>query len=272
LEDVKGFYRDILTDKATETPIGNLTLQGGQKLNWYKLAKAHFPNGNGLWRKDAPGSKNVYSNAAVGYVAALVELKTNQTFSEYCRRHLFQPLNMTRTAWFARDLPPSTRLAIPVEYRGGGNRWHDIGDYCYIDYASGQLRTTARDLAMWGNAMLLQPRATPILWSSKVGKLVGTCQERNANGKVVQDCEVGLGWFLLDNSYKGDEAWMAPFEKYDWTGGIWHDGAEAGVQTQGLVLPASGVFVFVLTNTDLNSDLAAQRLASAVQRAAALHL
>ena len=61
------------------------------------------------------------------------------------------------------------------------------------------------------------------------------------------------------------EKWLKQgFAKYDWTDGIWHDGAEAGSQTNIIILPKAGIYVAVLTNTDLNSETAAQQLTQAV--------
>lgn len=57
------------------------------------------------------------------------------------------------------------------------------------------------------------------------------------------------------------------FSNYDWTNGIWHDGAEAGTQTNLLILPEAGVFVAVLTNTDGNSEYAAQTLTKTIVEA-----
>ena len=58
--------------------------------------------------------------------------------------------------------------------------------------------------------------------------------------------------------------WLAEaFRDYDWTDGIWHDGSESGSQTNVVILPRAGVFVAVLTNTDGNSDDAAQELTAA---------
>jgi len=158
-------------------------------------------------------------------------------------------------------------VAVPVEAAGKG-RWRNIGHYCFIDYASGELRTTARDLAKWGDAMLNYD--APMLWELSVGKQVFGCQERNSNGEEVQNCEFGLGWARLSNSMKGKqglEGWLNDFSKYDWTDGVWHDGSEAGSQTNIIVLPRAKVYVMILTNTDLNSDWAAQRMTSAAIRA-----
>lgn len=70
----------------------------------------------------------------------------------------------------------------------------------------------------------------------------------------MQDCTTGMGWILIDNSYKqslpSDFQWLSNFKNYDWSGGAAHDGGEDGIASQILVLPASSIYVAVMTNTD----------------------
>lgn len=251
MDDVVGFYRDFMIDKETETSVG-----ADLNVNWYQLGQQ---NGGGAWKNFEPGSRTLYSNFAVGYIAALVELLSGQSFPDFCREKLFEPLDMDHTAWFRRDLPESTLEAIPTEWIRR-KKYEDVGHYCFIDYASGSLRTTANDMAKFLHAML--DFGSPILWSNETGRQAVTCQERDADGEAVKNCEFGVNWILLDNSQKGSaEFWLEPFQGLDWSDGAHHDGAEAGSQTQIVVLPKAGVYVVVFTNTDLNDDWAAQELA-----------
>lgn len=268
LEGVADFYRALLTDDPdVQTDVGaGVQLQGGKELNWYDLAQST----GGMWHSYKPGTRRTYSNAAYGFLPALIEfaMEGTQTFPEFCHENLFGPLGMDRTAWFRKDLPANTREALPVEKRGRGFR--DIGHYCFIDYASGQLRTSAKDLQAWSTALL--DYGAPALWSNAMGKEIVHCQERNSNNQPVpsKSCEFGYGWIVLDNSQKKttSEQWLKQgFQNYDWTDGIWHDGAEAGSQTNLLILPKAGLFVSVLTNTDLNSETAAQQLTQAIVEA-----
>jgi len=269
LDEVVDFYRALLTDDAPTTTVGEGVVVGGKPLNWYQLAQTK----GGMWGNDRPGSKNRYSNAAYGYLAGLVELATGQAFSDFCRDNLFGPLGMDRTTWFREDLRPGgmedSNVAIPVEKKRRGG-FVDIGHYCFIDYASGQLYTSANDLAKWGHAMLHY--GAPTLWSEGVGRNVVSCQEQDTSQKPIGNgCEYGYGWTLLDNSMKkqsSTESWLKEgFQKYDWTDGVWHDGAEAGSQTNIIILPKAGLYVAVLTNTDLNSETAAQQLTRAIVEA-----
>lgn len=296
LDDIINFYHVLLTgDPGVETTVGaGVVLQGGEDLNWYDLARSE----GGMWADYRPGSLGEYSNVAYGYIPALVEFATGQSFPDFCNENLFDPLGMDKTAWFREDLPADTLEAIPVKKLKNGD-FEDIGHYCFIDYASGSLRSSANDLARWGDAMLEYGTA---LWSKNIGREVVNCQERDVNNEPIEqiDCEFGYGWILLSNLMKsraletsapsGDEStvastdststnstnppsngetteyswWLEAFTNYDWTDGIWHDGSESGCQTNILILPKAGLYVAVITNTDGNSDTAAQELTEAV--------
>eukprot|EP00563_Minutocellus_polymorphus_P001069 CAMPEP_0181040034 /NCGR_PEP_ID=MMETSP1070-20121207/10822_1 /TAXON_ID=265543 /ORGANISM="Minutocellus polymorphus, Strain NH13" /LENGTH=572 /DNA_ID=CAMNT_0023117995 /DNA_START=76 /DNA_END=1791 /DNA_ORIENTATION=+ len=265
LDEVIDFYRALLTnDPAASTDVGRgVRLRGGEDLDWYELAQSN----GGMWKNYRPGSRKEYSNLAFGYLAGLVELASGQSFATFCRDNLFHPLGMYQTAWFRNHLPDGIREAVPVEWYN--NRFEDVGHYCFIDYASGELRTSASDLARWSESMLNY--GAPTLWSKGTGVDIMTCRERTASGGQVNGCEFGYGWAILDNSMKGlssTEGWLkSGFSSLDWTDGFWHDGAEAGSQTNIVILPRTGVYVAVVTNTDMNSESAAQQLTRTVVEA-----
>eukprot|EP00531_Pseudo-nitzschia_arenysensis_P018003 CAMPEP_0116156520 /NCGR_PEP_ID=MMETSP0329-20121206/22875_1 /TAXON_ID=697910 /ORGANISM="Pseudo-nitzschia arenysensis, Strain B593" /LENGTH=581 /DNA_ID=CAMNT_0003653607 /DNA_START=60 /DNA_END=1805 /DNA_ORIENTATION=- len=354
LDGVVDFYRALLTDDPdAETTVGaGVKLENGEDLNWYEVGMSE----DGIWDDYAPGEEYQYSNAAYGYLTALIELATDQPFPDFCRENLFGPLGMDTTAWFLEDLPAGTISAVPVEITDNDS-FEDIGQYCYIDYGSGSLRTTANDLAKWGDAML--EYGAPTLWSNDTGKQVVDCQD--------PDCEFGHGWILLSNDYKrkrrrnleskqrrnrkleskkrqrrkldefdddddfdddfdDDLATLMPSSqisfsdsmegsmeesidededdeydeenededdddddeyddddhedddeddhkweeegiyRYDWTDGIMHDGSDAGVQTNMVILPKAGVYVAVLLNTN-DDGYAAEELTEAIMEA-----
>jgi CubicO group peptidase (beta-lactamase class C family) len=124
LDDVTGFYIDFLVDKNTETTVGSGLTIDGKPLNWYEVGM----NDGGAYLEGRPGSKLEYSNFGVGYIAALVEFATNQTFQEFCRDAIFDPLGMSHTSWFREDLPDNTPVAVPVEFIGKG-KYQDCGHY-----------------------------------------------------------------------------------------------------------------------------------------------
>ncbi len=243
LTDVVGFYTDFMTDKETETSVGS-----GLNVDWFQVAT----NNGGAWRNFQPGSRTLYSNFAVGYVAALIEFATGKSFPDYFQENILNPLGMETTAWFRRDLPQNALETLPVEYLGG-NSFDHIDHYCFIDYASGSLRTTAKDMAKFLDSMLNY--GAPKLWSTDTGKKALSCAEvGNPNG-----CEFGVNWILLEKGFAGDWG-LEPVQNLNWSYAAGHDGAEYGSQTQVVVFPESGVYAVVFTNTDGNSDLAASKL------------
>lgn len=235
LRDVKSFYRDILTGTTT-TSVG-----AGEGINWYEEAQEAEGDG-GMWdRNSPPGSVWEYSNFSLAYITALVEFVTGQSFEQFCQDRIFKKLGMSRTSWHREYLPRGTRTAVPVEY-SRTNGFTDVGHYCYIHYGAGGIYTTANDLSKWAGAMINNAGAG-VLWSARTAENVFDCLEDN--------CQNGMGWFLLGNADKSnfDESWMRPFHKYDWTGGGYHDGVDDGVRTFLIVLPAAGVYASAITNT-----------------------
>ena len=281
LTDVQGFYRDFLLDKETETSVGTtpepIILEDGMPLNWYQVGKEY---GDGAWKNYEPGSKYNYSNFAIGYVAALIELALEkkgitQSFDQYCNEHIFEPLGMDNTRWFREDLPNIDNVAVPVEYDYW--RWDeyvDYGHYCYIDYASGQLYSSANDMSLFLNSMLKY--GSPTIFESTIGQSMFICQAQDETGNLlnVEECEHGIAWEILHNEGKvyideyPEYGWLDAYKDYDWTNGGMHNGLEAGVQTQILVLPNAGVYVAILTNTDSNDEDTETKLASTVAKAA----
>ncbi|KAL3944164.1 MAG: hypothetical protein SGBAC_001773 [Bacillariaceae sp.] len=257
LSDVVGFYRDIMINKVTETTVG---AGFGTNFNWYDAV-----NGT-VWEEFEPGTETLYSNFAIGYIAALVEHATGKTFPAYCKENIFDPLGMTNTAWFRNDLPGGVQETMPIGYLGKGeniflednstlppgDQYEDMEHYCFIDYASGSLRTTAKDLTLYLDSMLSY--GAPTLWTEEEGISYVTCAEKDVS---FSECEFGITWEILQKLFSVD--WLAePASRFNWEHAVAHGGFEAGSQTQVILFPKSGIYALVLTNTNGNDDDAAQ--------------
>ncbi|CAB9528321.1 beta-lactamase [Seminavis robusta] len=249
MKDVKGFYRDYMEDGAPDTTVGraDLSVYPGGTFDWYTNA-----DGANAWSANAAGATSTYSNFGIGYIAALVEHKTGISFSQYCNTNLFGPLGMTNTKWHRDELPTTTQQAIPVQSNGDGT-YLDVGHYCFIDYASGQLYTTANDAAKWGNEML--SKGTTTLWSSATAAHVFGCQEVDATDSLLPeaDCEFSLVWEYLGAAKKDNQiaanSWMAAFQNYDWTDSVQHGGEEAGITSHFIIFPSAGAYGVVMINS-----------------------
>lgn len=58
------------------------------------------------WSDYCPGTGYLYSGTNPCLAACMVQQLTGQSFAEYSRQHVFEPLGMTGTAWFGDELDP----------------------------------------------------------------------------------------------------------------------------------------------------------------------
>lgn len=251
-----------MTDVASPTTkVGTLATQkSGQPINWYALGQAD----GGAWKKEHPGSSSEYSNAAFGYLAPLIALEAGKTFPEFSKEAIFAKLGMENTAWFRRDLPDGVSEAVPNLYSSKTGAFADLpgpdgGHYCFVDYASGSLHTSASDLSKFSMAMLDYGAGT-VFENEATGKAAVACQEQDAAGKEVRECEYGIAWSRLANNMKVAPDSMCNVKYMDWTDGTVHNGGEAGSQTLIFVLPKAKTFAVVLTSTSGNNEEAADML------------
>lgn len=264
LTDTKGFYRDLLLDTPTTTNVGGgVTVQGNVELDWHDAAQE---NGTS-WLSSKPGEVQEYSNLAMGYVAALLEhVVKDQTFACFSKTYLFDKLSMTNTAWFRRwDGQPDEECALPagvVEAVPTYDDGEDVGHYCFIDYASGQLHSSISDLSKFLKSMVDDFGVAAIGWSQATGKANFECQERDADNNMVPAdmCEFGVGFELLNNGLKPDNEYLAPLSDLDWTNGGVHEGSELGINTLIALLPSAGVYIAVMHNTEVDSEMSQNEL------------
>ena len=80
------------------------------------------PNGSAYspstWSTALPGEKYYYSNVAFSLIGYLVEIFSGQNFNEYCKEHIFEPLEMYNTSFRLRD-QDIDNIAVPYEYIDG---------------------------------------------------------------------------------------------------------------------------------------------------------
>jgi len=84
----------------------------------------------------APGSKLHYSSQAIGLIGYLVEVLADTTFSGYCKKYIFEPLQMKNTAWFLSQSNYEL-LATPYRY---SNKYDSLEQYGRPDYPANTLR------------------------------------------------------------------------------------------------------------------------------------
>ena len=189
-----------------------------------------------MWGTQAPGKRMVYSNFATALGALLVERHSGMEFAAFTQRYIFDPLTMSRTTWVRDSATAANTYTYKV--RSGSTTKYDtrFGGYCYADYPSGQLYSTATDMAKFSAAMLTHGRFSKdgCLYSEATGRLAF-----QRLSPAVGDGDSALGWFAGAPLYKG---------------GVGHDGAEEGVASNLFVKTSAGIAVGWMANSELSDN------------------
>ncbi|MHB1073252.1 MAG: serine hydrolase domain-containing protein [Gemmatimonadaceae bacterium] len=219
--------------------------------DWYSIAEVegliayehHFRNDDLLEmaaRQRAlnfpSGSEFLYSNTGWNLLALVVERVSGQSFQDYSRTRLFEPLGMTQTRW-RDDFRTVVRGRAPAYARTRDSGYvHQMPLMSIV--GAGGLLTTAHDLLLWNEN----------LTSGRVGgrALVERMQQRShlANGKEIP---YGLGLFV--RQARG-------------TLEVSHGGATGGYRAHVLRYPERGLSIALLCNdADANSAALANGVA-----------
>ena len=154
-----------------------------------------------LWKNTAPGSAYWYSNFGAALLGYLVEVVSGEDFKEYCKKHIFQPLDMPNTSFKFSDLDIN-QVAMPYE----GNEV-PFGHNTHFYYPAADLRSSIRDFSHFIIAIM------------NGGVYMGN--------RILQDSSVDE---MLTLHYPGNQVgliWKLPGD-----GWVEHSGSMSGVRTQ----------------------------------------
>ena len=168
-----------------------------------------------------PGEEFLYCNSGYTLMAKIVEKVTNQTFSTWCKNHIFEPLGMDQTQFYddhERIVP--NRSYSYQEAEGGYKK--SVLSYATVGATS--LFTTVGDLSKWS-------------WNFEEVKVGNEAVMELMNERGVLNSgdtlEYAFGQFI--GTYKGVKR-------------ISHGGADAGYRTFLLRFPELGYSINVLSN------------------------
>lgn len=200
------------------------------------LADYYDPSGANYSARDnwvPSGVQTRWEYANMGYALAghLVGRVTGQTFPDYCRARIFEPLGMQQTAWFIGELDEA-EVAMPYVWRSGD--YEAAGHYGYPDYPDGALRTGAEQLARF------------VAMSMRRGSLddqvlldTDTFDEMVRPQYPSLDATQGLGWYSW--TLDGEALWG-------------HGGSDVGVATQVAIRWSDSLGFVVLRNSRDEGD------------------
>lgn len=93
--------------------------------------------------KTAPGEKYAYSNAAATLAAYIVEIITEESFDEFTKKHILQPLKMEHSGWSFEEVDMSQHSHMHFEN-------HQVmPQYTLNTYPDGGLITSATELSLY---------------------------------------------------------------------------------------------------------------------------
>lgn len=176
-----------------------------------------------------PGTQFHYSNLEYEIAGRIVEKVSGETLFQFMKKHIFGPLQMTSTMDLDTIPNGSTTLATgyiqnalaplqPAPYEGPG--W---------SFGSGQVVTTAEDVARW-DAAFLEHRVLPEREAAEEITMA-----RLANGSTYPSA---LGLFVSRED--------APLHYY-------HTGEGLGFEAINLIYPDAHIAFVVLTNTNVTA-------------------
>jgi CubicO group peptidase (beta-lactamase class C family) len=101
-----------------------------------------------------PGTNWSYSNTGYNLAAIIVSRVSGQSFADFCKARIFQPLGMTRTSW--RDDFRRIVKGRAIAYSGGSDGYRQNMPFENV-HGNGGLLTTVGDLLRW-NENVVTPK------------------------------------------------------------------------------------------------------------------
>lgn len=170
---------------------------------------------NGKWYTDEnflpkqPGERFDYTNLDAAIAARIVEIKSGQSFEEYTRQRIFEPLKMSHTSWQYADLDDSllTKIYMPDNRRAPAKAV-EMPKYQMTDYPSGGLKTNIEDLSKYllemingyhGDGKLVSAAAYQTLFQPQ---LPDSCFENRNDYPFNDQWGVGVFWAIAPTGYR----------------------------------------------------------------------
>jgi CubicO group peptidase (beta-lactamase class C family) len=180
----------------------------------------------------APGEKHAYSNAAFEVLGDIIAKVSGQTFEDYVKTHILEPLAMHDSTFLrsevAPDLATTPHFGMPPVTLPGAYPYHRA------HAPSSTLHSSVVDMSRWAIANLrrgsvdggqiLRPSSYDLLWRPYV-----------RTGDEGWNETVGLSWF--SGTFRGRKV-------------ISHGGADPGFNAEFIMVPDEHIAVIVMSNAN----------------------
>lgn len=172
--------------------------------------------------ESAPGERFLYNDAGYNMLGAIIQQVSGQTYEQFLREQIFEPLGLARTQY---EHPERIILGRVTGYQPGPDGPENVpATNGALAFAAGGLLSTVDDLARWSAALVagrLLRRETLELATTPA-----TLNDGTPTG-------YGYGWQI--RSYEGHRI-------------VEHGGEFAGFHNHALHFPDDDIFVALLTN------------------------
>ena len=167
--DIKTYLpKDFLKTLRYDKPITMLDLmnhqagfeESGAAMNYHDISMEEFLATKQPAQIFEPGTKTAYSNYSTALTAYIVEQVSGQSFSDYVHKHIFQPLDMDKTAILPGFTDNDYVREKRKEDKGYSTEGQSLGaSNFYMDiYPAGQAAGTIADFQKFAQALLSQDK------------------------------------------------------------------------------------------------------------------
>ena len=105
-------------------------------------SKGKWYDGDVFDENNSPGGTYEYSNIGASLCALIIENAANISYSDFTKKYIFNPLNMSSTAWFFEDVDMSNHSKLYYDSL-------ELPYYHNLSYPDGALITSGNDLALF---------------------------------------------------------------------------------------------------------------------------
>jgi CubicO group peptidase (beta-lactamase class C family) len=178
-DGIPGFYDNYSLDSAPPMDkwLPQYVLTSG---TWYRTA---------VWKNTIPGERELYSNLGIALLAYLVERVSGSDFNSYCRKNIFEPLEMKNTSYDFSDLVMKNVARIYTE------NYTAIGYDRQLAFPTADLKSTLQDFSRLVIAYMNdgQYRTARILSKKTIDEML--TMHNPASGRcLIWDCDLG-NWY-----------------------------------------------------------------------------
>jgi CubicO group peptidase (beta-lactamase class C family) len=182
----------------------------------------------------APGTRFQYSNMAYEILGDVIAKVSGQSFEDYVRQHILEPLGMSHSTLFMKQADPQ-RLTSPHNVNASFDvAVSPVFPYNRMHSPSSTLYSSVLDMTRWAMANMNR------------GELNGKRMLKASTYDVMwkpageQWSQIGISWFL--RKYKDHRV-------------IGHGGGDTGFRSNLAMLPDDGIAVVMMSNYDGPSPL-----------------